>query len=297
MWKGDCNYNTAGWQVSLVSFCVLELLQILLPGVCSCAYNHVMKKIAKLILVGILVFVGCQSEEDREENHYDEVSREIEQLKAESEAQAQVQTISGDNIRIVVNMLTTSKQDYFAVDALWRYVSRGFVVAKRPELYVDSGIKIGVGTGDFRARLDIVKQHLKSSEEAEIFLVLADGYSGYINVGTEITVPRFYYFDRYYKAVDYEFRRAGKSLEVTARKIPERPLVNLKITPVFSKFLNDGGDLEMTELSTHITVMSGQPVVIGGTTNEQEDAGKALFRYEKGTIKKQTLIIATAYFQ
>ena len=194
-------------------------------------------------------------------------------------------------------MLTTSKSDYFAVDALWKYVSRDFVVAKRPDFFVDSGIKIGMAVGDFNARLDIAKQQTKSSEETEMFLVLANGSSGYINVGTEISVPRFYYFDRYYKSVDYQFRQAGKSFKVTVQKIPDRNLINLQLTPVFSNFLNDGGDLELTELSTNITVRPNQPVVIGGSASEQLDAGKALFSYEKDSVNKQTLIIVTATYQ
>ena len=239
-------------------------------------YNNSMKNSAILSLLVLFFVIGCESADTERQSHYDKISEQIEQLKAQSEAQANQHDGSGDNIRVTIKLLTTSKSDYFAIDALWEYVNRNFVVRKRPEIFVDSGIKIGTAVGDFKARLDVAKQQLKSSEETEMFLVLANGSSGYINMGTEISVPRFYYFDRYYKSVDYQFRQAGKSFKVTVQKIPDRNLINLKLTPVFSNFLNDGGDLELTELLTNITIRPNQPVVIGGSTGEQLDAGRGL---------------------
>lgn len=229
---------------------------------------------------------GCQLPPSQTESHYERVAREIEQLKATSEI--------GDNIKVVVNFLTVSTNDRFAVDTLWRYADENVVITNRPDVYARSGLQIGVAGDNFRARLDMVKEQLKSSEESEIFLVLADGSTGFISIGREIAVPRFFYLGRWYSTVGYDFRRAGRLLEVSVRKLPSG-LIDMQLTPVFSDFLNDGGDLELTELSTQITVRPGQTVVIGGGNTTQENVATALFSYSKTGQRKQTLVTVTPY--
>ncbi len=233
-----------------------------------------------------VLFAGCQMPASRSDSHYEQVSREIKQLKAAAEI--------GDNIKVVVNSLTVSSEDVFSIDTLWRYADKNVTVTNRPDVYARSGLQIGVAGENFKARLDITKQQLKSSEESEIFLVLADGGAGYISVGQEITVPRFYYFGQWYSGVAYEFRRAGRSLEVAARKLPSG-LIDIELTPVFSHFLNDGGDLKLTELSTRVTVRPGQTIVIGGGNTAEENVATALFSYSKTGQTKQTLITVTPY--
>ena len=159
-----------------------------------------------------------------------------------------------------------------------------------------AGLRVGVGTGDFRARLNIVKEQLQSVEETNLFLVLADGASGYIFVGKEIAVPRFYYYGRWYSAVDYEFRQAGKSLKVTARKLGNG-MISMDLVPVFSNFLSDGRSLELTELQTSVMAWPGQQVVIGGGTTNKDDVATALFGYGKSSERKQTLITVTPRIQ
>jgi len=256
----------------------------------SSGYNDPMKK----LLVPVLVFsllAGCEtSQTTSSESEYDRLSREIEQLKAESEAAIS----TGENIKVVVSMLTTNEADHFAIDSLLEYVDKNITISKRPEVFSRSGLSIGVADKNFHARLDITKRQLKSSEDTQLFIVLADGATGYINVGTEISVPRFYYLGRWYTSVGYEFRQAGRSLKVTARKLSSG-LVDMELTPVFSKFLSDGGDLELTELSTRVTARPGQTLVIGGGDTSSENVATALLSYSKYGEKKQTLITVTPH--
>jgi len=247
-----------------------------------------MKKCSLFILSVCIFLIGCQTTDTSSENHYDRVSREIEKLKAE----AQAGSPTGDNIKVVVNFLTTNVVDYFAIDSLWKYVNQNIVIAKRPEVFARSGLKIGVGDKNFRTRLDITKQQLKSSEDTELFIVLADGSTGYINIGEQISIPRFYYFGRWYTGVSYEFRAAGRSLKVTARKLPSG-MIDMELTPVFSRFLSNRGDLELTELSTKVSAYPGQSIVLGGSDTSGEDIATALLSYSKEGEKKQTLITVT----
>ncbi|MHC4388761.1 MAG: hypothetical protein ACYSX1_09150 [Planctomycetota bacterium] len=249
-----------------------------------------MNKFSASILLVFLMLAGCQTTDTSSDTHYDDVSEEIERLKAESEAAL----ATGDNIRIVVNMLTTSAADHFAVDSLFRYVDKNITITKRPDVFAGSGLSIGVAGENFQARLDITKQQLKSSEETELFIVLASGATGYINVGKEIAVPRFYYLGRWYSSVGYEFRQAGRSLKVTATKLPSG-LIDMELTPVFSRFLSDGGNLELTELSTRVVARPGQTLVIGGSDTSQENVGTALLSYSKLGEKKRTLLTVTPH--
>ena len=175
-----------------------------------------------------------------------------------------------------------------------QFVDKNIAITKRPEVFARSGLSIGVAGKNFQARLDIAKQQLKSSEETELFIVLANGTTGYINIGREIAVPRFYYYGRWYSSVGYEFRQAGRSLKVTASKLPSG-LVDMELTPVFSKFLSDGGDLELTELSTRVIAQPGQTLVIGGGDTTDENVAKALLSYSKQGEKKRTLITVTPH--
>jgi len=248
-----------------------------------------MTKSSNVILCACLFLSGCEGLQSSSETNYDSVSREIEQLKAEAEKAS-----IGDNIKIVVNMLSTNVADNFAIDSLWRYVNRNITIAKRPEVFAQSGLRIGLAGNNFSAWLDITKRQLKSSEETELFIVLADGATGYINIGKEIAIPRFYYFGRWYTGVDYEFRQAGRSLKVIARKLPSG-LIDMELTPVFSKFSGDGGSIELTELSTRVTARPGQGLVIGGGDSAGENVATALLGYRKMGEKKQTLIIVTPH--
>jgi hypothetical protein len=249
-----------------------------------------MSKSLAVMLCACLLLTGCETSQTSSDNHHDRVSREMEQLKAESEKAASI----GNNIKIVVNLLTTNLAEHFGIDSLWQYVDKNIVIAKRPEVFTQSGLQIGVAGENFRARLEITKRQLKSSEETELFVVLADGATGYINIGKEIAVPRFYYSGRWYTGVEYEFRQAGRSVKVTARRLPSG-LIDMELTPVFSSFLSDGGDIELTELSTRVTARPGQMLVIGGGDSSTENVAKALLGYSKMGQEEQTLITVTPH--
>ncbi len=245
-----------------------------------------MVKFSTLILMSSLFLAGCQNPTSAPDSHYGQVSRQIEQLKTTADI--------GDNIKVVVNSLTVSSEDAFSIDTLWRYADKNVTITNRPDVYARSGLQIGLAGENFKARIDVTKQQLKSSEESEIFLVLADGSTGYISIGQVISVPRFYYSGRWYSGVAYEFRRAGRSLEVAVRKLPSG-LIDIELTPVFSRFLNNGGDLKLTELSTRVMVRPGQTIMIGGGNTQEENVATALFSYSKTGQTKQTLITVTPY--
>jgi len=252
-----------------------------------------MSKLTTFIICACLLLTGSNILQTSSDSHYEQVSREIAQIKA----QAQKTTSFGDNIKITVNMLSTSLEDRFAIDTLLQRVFGNVTVTKRPEVLTQSGLQISIAGDDFQNQLNITKTQLKSSEDTELFLVLADGATGNINIGREISVPRFFYFGQWYSGVNYEFRNAGRSLKVTVHKLPSG-LIEMELTPVFSRFLSDGGNLEMSELSTKVIASPGEIVVIGGGDTTSENVATALLGFNsKSGEKKQTLITVTPHIR
>ncbi|MHC4268160.1 MAG: hypothetical protein ACYSTS_06805 [Planctomycetota bacterium] len=247
-----------------------------------------MFKFSTFILCACFLLAGCITTQTSSDSHFEEVSREIARLKSETAKKASI----GDNIRITVNLLSTNVEDYFAIDTLLQNVYGNVTVTKNSEIHAQSGLQVGIADGDFRAQLNITKRQLKSSEDTELFLVLADGATGNINVGREISVPRFYYFGQWYNGIEYEFKKAGRSIKVTVHRLPSG-LIDMELTPVFSRFLSDGGNLEMTELSTKVVASPGEIVVIGGGDTTGENVANALLGFSKESEKKQTLITVT----
>jgi hypothetical protein len=203
---------------------------------------------------------------------------------------------AGQNIRVAVNLLATAADDYSSIEALFKYVDRNVTAAADPAAYDTSGLIVGVGSENFRLRLSTAARRLESFEDTELFIVLADGASGFISIGTGITVPRFHYSGRWYNNTDYDFPQAGRSLEVTARSRADG-LIEMQLTPVFSNFLSDGGDLAMTELTTSISTAPGQTVVVGGSEEQRDSAAWALLSHAQQDKQTKTLVTVTPYFQ
>ena len=212
------------------------------------------------------------------------------------EMRAKAGEIQSGNIKVSVNFLTTSQEEYSSVNSLLRYVDQNFQLINRPDRFNRTGLRIGFANKNFKAALSLVAKKLQSSEQTDIFILVSENNPGYITIGTEIYVPRFYYHSRWYSFIDYDFRRAERSLKVIARKLPDG-LIEMQLTPVFSKFLNNAGDLELTELSTRITAAPGQTIVIAGSIQQKENIASALLSHGRNENQKQTLITVTPYLQ
>ena len=255
-----------------------------------------MRKTITLVIIGCLFWTGCESEQSKEQQgQFERVSQEIEQVRAQEQVAVQEAELTG-NIKVTLRMLTVDERDFEALDSLWKYTTPHYVVIKRSDIFPQSGFKVQMAGGNLTAKLTAVKEQAKYSEDTEMFLVLADGATGYIDIGTEIAVPQFHYLTRWYKPTVYEFRRAGRRFRVTARKVPGRDLVNLRLTPVFSRFLNDGGDKVFTELLTVVTVKPGQSVLIGGSRASRENLSSAFLGLRKEEVQKDTIILVNVSF-
>ena len=248
-----------------------------------------MKKLLPTILF-CLFLAACQTTDQEPKSHYETISEQMEQLKAQG------RNSQSGNIKVSVNFLTTSQEEYSSVNSLLRYVDQNFQLIHRPAQFNRTGLKIGFANNNFKAALSLAVKKLKSSEQTDLFILVSDNNPGYITIGREIYVPRFYYRNRWYSYIEYDFRQARRSLKVTARKLPDG-LIEMELTPVFSNFLNNAGDLELTELSTRIIAAPNQTIVIAGSTQQKENIASALLSHGKNENQKQTLITVTPYLQ
>jgi hypothetical protein len=263
-----------------------------------------MRKTAIIILTGLLLLAGCEKQQEQQQSEFERVSEQIGQAKAEAQKQQLTQADrqeaeeSTDNIKITVTILTVDERDFEALDSLWAYTWDDFVLKKRLDIFPESGLKVNVNKAadNLSAKLAAVRKNAKYSEQTEMFLVLADGATGYINLGTEIAMPRYHYLTRTYESADYQFRRTGRGFKVRARRVPERDLINLSLTPVFSRFFNDGSDKEFTELWTGITVKPGQSILIGGTRTSRENFSSAFLGLRKEGVLKDTVVLVNVAF-
>ena len=242
-----------------------------------------------IILLGTLSSCGTAWRSQSDER-FDDLQREIERMQQE----VKLPTGEGErlgNIYVEVKLLSVAEENYRSIEGLFSYADAGLVVAANPEVFAKSGLVVGVSKNGFAGQLRLAEDRLSSYETVEMFLVLADGASGYISVGKEIAVPRFFYHGAWYSGVEYEFVQAGRAMEVTARRVGEDK-IEMQLVPTFSMFGHDG-ELEFTELSTTVVAGNGQSVVIGGGKSQGEDVATALLSYRKTNKKMRTVIVVT----
>ncbi|MBN1457423.1 MAG: hypothetical protein JW912_06200 [Sedimentisphaerales bacterium] len=247
-----------------------------------------------MLTQAILFFAGCEeTTRSRANDEFDQIDREIETWKTRA-----MQSSGGDNIKIVLDFLRTEESEYNKLQALWQYTDENVAITAGKDEFRRSGLRIGIARGDMALRLDAVQNTTKSSERTQQFIVVANNSTGQINVGTEIATPVFFYRGRRYSSTGYEFRKVGKFLEVTARKLGNG-MVEVEVIPVFSNLVSGSGkmnQIRMTELNTKVILANGQSMVIGSTDGQANNIANALLGVEKNGIRQKNLLVLTAHF-
>lgn len=247
-----------------------------------------------ILLLAAIGLCGCT--EQKVEDPDDEITQAIARIRAEIGTQEQPIDALIGNIRVDTDLLTTTLTEYSSLDVLWQYVDQGSVRVAQPGVFAQAGLRVGIASEGFAVQLAAAQRKLRASERTTLFLLVGDGTSGRINIGTEIAVPMFHYMGRYYSGMEYGFRQAGRSLNVSARKLDDGR-IELVLVPVFSRFLNTGGDMELVELSTTVTVAPGETVIIGGSSSGTQDVATALLGQRRNNRDMQTLMTVTAHLQ
>ena len=247
-----------------------------------------------MLTQAMLFFAGCEeTTRSRADDEFAQIDQEIETWKTRA-----MQSSGGDNIKIVLDFLRTEESEYNKLQALWQYADENMAITAGKDEFRRSGLRIGLAEGNMALRLDAVQNTMKSSERTQQFIVVANNTTGQINVGTEIATPVFFYRGRRYSSMGYEFRKVGKFLEVTARKLGNG-MAEVEVVPVFSNLVSGSGQMNqirMTELHTTVILANGQSMVIGSTDGQTNNIATALLGVEKDGVKQKTLLLLTAHF-
>lgn len=250
--------------------------------------------VSVMLIPAIAFFAGCEeTTRSRADDEFAKIDQEMETLKARA-----MQSSGGDNIRIVLDFLRAEESEYSKLQALWQYADENVAITAGKNEFRRSGLRIGLARGNMALRLDAAQNTIKSSERTQQFIVIANNTTGQINVGTEIATPVFFYRGRRYSSVGYEFRKVGKFLEVSARKLGNG-MAEVEVTPVFSGLVSDSGEMNqirMTELHTKVILANGQSMVIGSTDGQTNNVATALLGVEKDGIRQKTLLVLTVHF-
>jgi hypothetical protein len=237
-----------------------------------------MRSIGLIIVAGCLVCVGCEKQQQAvkvsKQGEQSLSAGQAEQTKTQS-GQARAAGHAGD-IEVSVRILTVDERDFNDLDSLWYYTTSSFVVTRRPDIFPESGLKVQMASGNLTRKVAAVAKEARYTYDRPMTLVLADGATGYVKIGTGIPVQRFHYLTRSYEATDYNFSSVVREFKVTGRRIPYKNLVNLRFIPVLSRFLSNGGDKEFPEMTTSVTVEPGRSILIGGDRSLQRSLASVL---------------------
>jgi type II secretory pathway component GspD/PulD (secretin) len=113
--------------------------------------------------------------------------------------------------------------------------------------------------------------------QTESFILVMSGSPAYLWVGREIPyTARWLYLTHTYahEVETVEFQRVETGFEVKPVVAGDR--VHIEIVPRISSFDEERGVVRLTEASTKVTVLRGQWVTIGGTSEQSNEAVRAI---------------------
>jgi len=268
-----------------------------------------MKKINMIILIGCLLLAGCEEQplQDQAATLESPPEREVpvipstktepveqEQSQPELKAACEADDEKTGDIELSVRILTVSEQDFTALEELWDYTTVLFVMTKRTDLFPRSGLKIQAATADLSEKLDELADNAAQAREKRISLTLENYAAEYMKINRRIKIPKFDYLTRQYTPEKYNFEKAVGGFKIIAQKVPQRELINMRLTPVLFDFLSDGGNQVFDELRTAITVKPNQSVLIGSAGDPQNDLASALLGSSVGRGATKTIILINA---
>jgi type II secretory pathway component GspD/PulD (secretin) len=151
--------------------------------------------------------------------------------------------------------------------------------------------------GTFEGRFN--NQRTTSSENVTQMLVAMDGHSASLRVGE--TVPYLAWLTEYGTRHGYirethiEWRDVGSFLAVMPEIIDNGPMIRIRLIPTLSGRLINGNEqtIQFTEVSTEVTARDGQPISIGGFTQNQDFYSKFLAGRSVGNESSVTDITLT----
>jgi len=150
----------------------------------------------------------------------------------------------------------------------------------------DSNWSVGTVRGGDGLSVDVSGSQRTFSTARKQFLVLQDGESGSISVGSDIPQYQWYIeFGRRYGCIagGTTYRQVRTGFQVTPKLMPGSGAVQVRIEPVVSYLGADARTVVFRELSTTVVVNPGEQMVIGGSSGQSESLVGRILGIDKTT--------------
>jgi hypothetical protein len=135
-----------------------------------------------------------------------------------------------------------------------------------------------------------------------IFTLVQDGGESILSVATTVPYNQVGYYYNYAAGGGYiqrqiVFTDVGTSLRVSASLLPDNQ-IRVRLTPRISYFSAErSGAIDFTEATTELIVPSGQPVSLGGSTNNIHEITRQILGYGDRSSSSETNLVLTATIQ
>ena len=135
-----------------------------------------------------------------------------------------------------------------------------------------------------------------------IFTLVQDGGESILSVATTVPHNQVAYYYNYAAGGGYIQRQliftdVGTSLRVSASLLPDNQ-IRVRLTPRISYFSAErSGAIDFTEATTELIVPSGQPVSLGGSTNNMHEITRQMLGYRDRSSSSETNLVLTATIQ
>ena len=135
-----------------------------------------------------------------------------------------------------------------------------------------------------------------------IFTLVLDGGESILSVATTVPHNQVAYYYNYAAGGGYIQRQliftdVGTSLRVSASLLADNQ-IRVRLTPRISYFSAErSGAIDFTEATTELIVPSGQPVSLGGSTNNMHEITRQILGYRDRSSSSETNLVLTATIQ
>ena len=249
----------------------------------------------------VMTLVGCgEVDEGRSGDllgeDYNEMLDDIDRL----EERAMVMAIGGDlseekvlSFDVYLDVLSVPENEYsrvarglgFGDDAFLEY-SSDF------ETFVDGGFSAGIANTLFESRMEFVLSGILSSSWKVERLKIENGGQELYLLGKGIDQNSLSYGGRFFSIDNSNFLGCGRNISIMVSRNADKTL-KVQLMPVFSRFISDGRDLNLSDYTIGADLKPGQKIFIASSNALTLSPANAIFKTpEKGICDVQLIMLS-----
>ncbi len=235
------------------------------------------------------MWTGCQPQEGSRPDPYDLAIQEYRHQRSSPSLTAAT-TASDRTIPVRIHLLRVSDEETSSVSTLWRLAEEERITPSKPELFSESGFRVGHAGRPLRSQLRMLESRLSSAESSDVELSLRDGSSGFAEIGSRVAIPLFYYKSDLFSRMDYAFDRVVQRLRIAVHSTTDGR-IELDVTPILFNLRNDGGNFFLSDLNIKTILDPGHALFFGWSNTGRQDIASAFLTCDVKGQKGKTLIV------